>query len=369
MNDIFRIGILTHHYVHNFGAYMQAKALTSWIAEHFPTASAEIIDYRVEEHERINTRHFFGMKTSRGDTLPGYFAKLGLLSTHRRYEAGLPHSRRVNSAEEINALHYDLIIVGSDEVWNFQDLSFSPVKFGVGIEAPMMSYAASSGESSVHSEQIPACVAVAAEKFIHIGVRDDTTEELFRQYTDREITRTLDPVYLYDFPLDCGEKVRKIAEEKPYILIYDCHIANENVQAIVDYADRNHMNILGAGEYRKWYTTVATTNITPYEWAYLFRHASLVITGTFHGTSFSIKYRRPFIALTTEANRVRKVSSLLKEFGLGSHMIQKSTELVPALEHAEIDYEKYEPVIRRRIGESETYLRNCIGQQMEIKRA
>lgn len=43
-----KIGILTHHYVKNFGAFMQAYALTNVIKEIVPNSRVEIIDYRVK---------------------------------------------------------------------------------------------------------------------------------------------------------------------------------------------------------------------------------------------------------------------------------------------------------------------------------
>ena len=122
-----RIGILTHHYVKNFGAYMQAKALLSVITERYPNAYVEFIDYRVKEHEKANATHFFGFKPKRGDTVCGYIEKIKLFFTHYREENSLPRSVKVETAEDINKLNYNLIIVGSDEVWNFRDIAYSPI--------------------------------------------------------------------------------------------------------------------------------------------------------------------------------------------------------------------------------------------------
>lgn len=43
-----RIGILTHHYVKNFGAYMQANALISVIREKYSLVDVEVVDYRIQ---------------------------------------------------------------------------------------------------------------------------------------------------------------------------------------------------------------------------------------------------------------------------------------------------------------------------------
>lgn len=56
-----KIGILTHHYVKNFGAFMQAYALTNVIKEIVPNSRVEIIDYRVKKHEIMNSLHFLAL--------------------------------------------------------------------------------------------------------------------------------------------------------------------------------------------------------------------------------------------------------------------------------------------------------------------
>lgn len=357
-----KIGILTHHYVKNFGAYMQAFALLSTIKKEYPIAQVEFIDFRVKKHEINEFKHFFGFKPKRGDTLIGYFNKIGLLFKHKKYEDGLPRSKRVYSAEEIDLLKYDLIIVGSDEVWNFKDVAFSPIKFGVGISTPMITYSASVGGSTV-KDNIPDKIIDGIKKFRAIASRDEKTEELIAELTERKVIRTLDPVYLWNYDLHSSEKILKIASEKPYILIYDCHLKKEQVQSLVDFAIKNDMNIIGAGEYRKWYKTVDTTNITPFEWAYLFKNAWGVITGTFHGTSFSIKYNRKFVAYLTEENRINKVGSLLKDFGLTSQIVSIGSEenLLTKIQNS-IDYERVNKLIQEKKEESLSYLFNEINK-------
>lgn len=57
------------------------------------------------------------------------------------------------TAEQINKLGLDTIIVGSDEVWNYNDSkSVSPVKFGEGLTCKnLISYAPSAGNSSIEN--------------------------------------------------------------------------------------------------------------------------------------------------------------------------------------------------------------------------
>lgn len=356
-----KIGILTHHYVKNFGAYMQAKALMSVIVELYPTAQVEFIDFRVKKHEMANVIHFFGYKPKRGDTLQGFIQKVKLFFTHQKAEKTLPCSKRVKTAEEINSLKYDLIIVGSDEVWNFNDIAYSPIKFGKGITCTHITYSASAGGSTAEDKSIQAEIKKGIDSFSKVAVRDEKTEELVRKLSGHKPIRTLDPVYLYDYELKIGDRIKKIALSKPYILIYDCKLDKKHIEALKDYAKENDYHILGAGEYRNWYTTTATTNITPYEWAYLFKNAVVVVTGTFHGTSFAIKYNRPFVSYLTEQNRINKVGSLLSEFGLSDRIVGANDEIIKVLTKP-IDYEEVNKTIQEMTAASISYICGCIDE-------
>lgn len=350
-----KIGILTHHYVKNFGAYMQAKALLSVVRQEFPDIDVELIDYRVRKHEWLNTKHFFGYKPKRGDTLKGLLRKMQLFYTHKAYEERLPRSKRVYDSVGIDALGYKLIIVGSDEVWNFNDLAYSPIKFGVGLTPPHITYSASVGGSSAQDKDIPKDVKLGIASFKDIAVRDSKSEEIVKALCGREALKTLDPVYLYDFTLDVSNKIKNIVERKPYILIYDCRLGKPQVKALTNFAHAEGLNIIGAGEYRNWYSTDATVNISPYEWAYLFKNAAYVVTGTFHGTSFAIKYNRPFVAYLTEPNRINKVGSLLADFGLEKQIAGSGENIVDVMAQA-IDYRSTNEIIEKKKEESLKYL-------------
>ena len=131
------------------------------------------------------------------------------------------------------------------------------------------------------------------------------------------------------------------------------------------YADDKGLNILGAGEYRKYYDSLDTVNIDPFEWAYLFKNAAYVVTGTFHGTSFSVKYNRKFVSFLTEANRVNKVGYLLTTLGLESHIVMGEDEdnLIEVMEK-DIEYTKVNEIIDKKVKESKKYLFESIGDDI-----
>ena len=70
------------------------------------------------------------------------------------------------------------------------------------------------------------------------------------------------------------------------------------------------------------------------EFLSLVKHASFVVTNSFHGLIFSVQYKRPMVVFTREqANS--KISELLELFGMQDSMFVTGTE-----DYHEIDYEK-----------------------------
>ena len=356
-----KIGVLTHHYVKNFGAFLQAYSLINLLEQEYPKAQIEFIDYRVLKHEYINSIHYFGYRPSRGDGLIGYINKIGLYFTHLKYEKSLPKSKRYRSVEGINSANYDLIIVGSDEVWNYNDIAYDPIKFGYGLTSNVITYAVSAGNSK-YDDGIYEEIKDGIEAFKAISVRDDITEQLVYDLTYQKAIRVLDPVFLCDFNIQCRKKIKELVAQKEYILIYDCCMSEKQINTLVKYAAGNNMNILGAGEYRKWYSSTSTVNVTPFEWIYLFEHAKAVITGTFHGTSFAIKYNKPFAVFATFQNRISKVRSLLRMFGMENRLVTDPNISLTEIIDANISYNEVNKVIEEMKEQSLDYLFSNINE-------
>ena len=73
-----KIGILTHQYINNYGAFLQAWALRKAISELFPEDEVQIIDYVNVKHYIINAGGWFRFYKNR-ETLKEWFAKVQLL--------------------------------------------------------------------------------------------------------------------------------------------------------------------------------------------------------------------------------------------------------------------------------------------------
>lgn len=265
-------------------------------------------------------------------------------------------SRLCFTANQVNKLRYDCILVGSDEVWNFKDKkSNNPIKFGIGLNCrKLIAYAPSVGKSK-YSDELPDYVIEGLKKFKSISARDDLTFELATKVVGEEPTRVLDPTFLHNFPIEKSK-----IPNKPYILFYYCDDLPISIKdQILKYAYDNDLYVYGAGECDKQYSSV-TVNLNPFEWVDMFRNAEYVFTGTFHGAVFSILNNRQFSVYLTNESRIRKVRALLKELKIENREINEEFTFNLHSKDNLINYSEVNEIVNKRRNESLEYLRENI---------
>lgn len=351
-----KIGILTHHTVVNYGAFLQAYAVQEAVKRLRPDADVEIINYIPVKHFLINTLGWFLWYKNRQNwkNWSNIFRLPFTLRKERHKHMNL--SPICFNAKGIAKLGYDLIVVGSDEVWNYSDpKSVNPIKFGHGIDsAKLISYAPSAGNSNI--EDMPYIVSKGLKKFSHISGRDKQTVELARRATSKDVTEVLDPTFLNPLPV----KDNPYLDGKDYILFYYCeHLPQHIKNQIFDYAKKHNLEVLGAGDSDKDYER-CTVNMTPFEWIDMFRHAKFVFTGTFHGAVFSILNQRQFKVYLTNKGRIAKVGALLDNLGIPGRIIDDNYAFDLNSQNAEIDYSIVNHTIEQKREVSLNYLKEAL---------
>ena len=100
-----RIGILTHHYVKNYGAFLQMKGMYETLQRLYPEAEVTVINYVNQKHWRRNILHILHFRPGI-DTLSTYVEKIRQLRTFTKYECSIPRTRPVKTAKEIIDLKF-----------------------------------------------------------------------------------------------------------------------------------------------------------------------------------------------------------------------------------------------------------------------
>ena len=351
-----KIGIITHHLINNYGAFLQGWALQEKIKTLFPQDEVYIINYIMPKQNIINIGGFFRFYPN-SETPVSWLNKITqpiIFSKSRKEYYNI--TKAVFNAEQINALGMDCIVIGSDEVWNYLDKkSYSLVKFSGSLKAKsIIAYAPSAGKST--DAPIPYEVKTAMKGFTFLSARDMPTQSLCERALGVKPMLVCDPTLLTSTPRVDNEKIRRLTQE-PYILFYYCNgIPKELKEKIVSEAKSKGYRVLGGGEYDRLYSDMSV-RLTPFEWAELFRRAEYVYTGTFHGVMFSIINRKNFSVYASIESRVKKISALLEQFGIGNRDIIMDGVWQ---EHNDIDYDEvYRKIDTLRAG-SEEYLLSAI---------
>jgi hypothetical protein len=298
--------------------------------------------------EKIKTATFF----ERISKIPAFFRNPFQYLEKRAFRTNFKNTFEVTAWKILNIdsqMDYDyacdLMIIGSDEVFNYTQnhvFGYVPAFFGHGINAKsIVSYAASAGYATpkdVENDNMQKELTEGFAKFDYIGVRDKNTYELVSRYSSAQPKYVIDPTLLYDFNTEVpGQSI-----PSGYLLVYayDGRLdAPDDVEKIRAFANAKGLRIVSVGFYHEWCDENLV--LSPFEVLSVFKHASYIVTDTFHGTIFSIKNQKPFVSLLRKENRwgsnSNKLGFLLSQLGLESRINRNLDNLASHLDDP-IDY-------------------------------
>lgn len=280
------VGILTLM-GYNYGTFFQAFALKK---------SLESLGHNVKIINTANLPVIFG---SVSVPYPLFSLKNILLLSSIWKEMGLSPMRK-----------FDGIVIGSDIVW---DKGSKPEYFGCGLPTDnIVTYAPSCGEATYKD------VSERKKKGLRgirkLSCRDKKTAEMIQYIVGRPATKVLDPAFLIDWA-----KYEKPIKSNNFILVYS--YSGKNRKLCIE-AKRLSKEINGITispmRYIPW-CDVNISNVTPFEFLSYIKKATYVITDSFHGTVFSIIYKKAFISIAMN----HKVKDLLQTFDIDPNVLAR----------------------------------------------
>ena len=336
-----RVGILTFHSVPNYGAALQAYAL--YTAVRSLCDEVEIIDYTSAGIERY---YRLGLPCSPR----GAMSYLRKVKKYHRVDRFIRSHVKVG-AEGIRGDGYDAIVCGSDQIWSVESAQGCDLAYFLdfaGDRVRKISYAPSANETDSFGNNREE-LARLLKRFHAVSVRDSHTLDLLRKECGVDACKVVDPTFLVDF----DELIDVPGPGHPYLLVYlNGRVHEEVVHLICDISRARRLDIVAidgfpGGRVQKRYALGLG------EWLGLFRDADYVVTNTFHGTVFSIKYQKPFTVPLSSHKRA-KVYDLLQDLEL-VHAAGKAGAL-----DREIDYARVNAILNGRATASWQYLENAL---------
>lgn len=343
------MGILTWFFAANYGAKAHTLALQECLMR--MGIDVEVIDYIPPEAKNINLKINIVHPVKKNlDSL--FYGSLRCLKFNR-FNRNYHFSRKVSSAQEIDSLGYDFIILGSDEVFNVVHPVFNPIYYGVGInKTRCISYAPSMGQMPTNY-QLPSAIIKAVNKLNYISVRDSHSAKVLSQYTNKDVYIVCDPTFFLNF-----NRYYKRVKEKRYVLVYSFDDLKDYADKILEYAHSKNMSVITVGRKSTW---VDHSYITADEelWLGAFANASLVVTDSFHGTVFSIKNHVDYVVVN-RADKTNKITGLHSYLGIEREFYDGKITVNEYLDRNALNYESIEKKVDLCIEESMRFLRGTL---------
>ena len=314
-----KIGVLTFHRCINYGSYWQARCLVDGLRAR--GHDAELLDHRSVTVERAELRCAFQPQLPRRTARADHPA---LGSKTRKFVDAigrLPLSQPFDLDAPERMGRYDSIVVGSDEVWNFQHPWYgsNPLFFGRGIKSErLISYAASFGNHDA-DHGIGEDWAGSLNAFSALSVRDHNSQRLIAGALDVDPELVLDPCL--QFP-DVVPDARSAAAPH-YAIVYGHGFPEWFEAAVRRWADRRQLRLVSIG-YRNDWADEQHIDASPADFADAFAGTQAVATNFFHGCVFALRNATPFVCAATPY-RLNKLRDLTASLDAGRHLVDAST--------------------------------------------
>lgn len=348
-----KVGVITFHSAHNFGATLQTWALQKVLKNYHIDAS--VINY----HPGIIDDLYNPLKGKYGLKKEAARIKLKFknprsLERYHNYTRFIKKNLNLlgdfNTYEELETadLNLDAYIVGSDQVWNSEHIGgFDPAYFLDFVKPGniKISYAASIGKDyilPVYHDNI----RNSLKSFTSISVREKSAKAPVKELAKKAVDVVVDPTLL--LPREEYEEIKTMPHIKQkYIFVY----MMEKNPEVIAFANRvstatglpiiqRRPNKIFKNEIASCYTSA------PGDFLGLIENAEFVITNSFHGTVFSIIYETPFVSML-HSNTGSRTVDLLKSLNLESHLLYNPGDFT---DFKQFEFENKEK-LRKRIKE------------------
>ena len=358
-----KIGLLTYHRSHNYGALLQAVALRFYLqqkghevyyVDYWPNYHKEM--YKIFDKYSYNRRSFKGKIGFVFAFLISYKRKRLRI---RAFESFIntfitPYCRPYNDVE-----HYDVVIYGSDQIWRKQERlsnKYNEVYFGINnLKVDKnISYAASMGVINPTLDE-KLFLYESLTRFYGLGVREESLRKLLVDVGLSNVTLNVDPTLLLR-----KEQWNKILNTKNvigkrYALLYDLHPDSFDNRNLIDYCRNNSLELIKLEGNAKLPEKNSYSVEGPEMMVSLIAYAEIVFTSSFHGLVFSLLYHKELYAsFKTNSDRAR---TLMMAVGIERRLINYSDYYADS---TPINYSYVDSVINIMANESVTYLSSVL---------
>lgn len=360
-----KIGILTFHCAHNYGAVLQAYALQSYLCG--LGHDARIVDYRpvylTRPYNRFRLIYWFSKKPARG--IWKIFNEFRVFSARKKrrlnFENFISRRLRLRDYRQPSDLRaFDLVLLGSDQIWNsgITGGHNDDLYWGISVSVPVASYAASTPKIGIGKAERE-YISRALDHMLAVSVREESLKESFTPLTTHPVVQVLDPTLLADAEVYDSLCAGFAVPDRPYVLVYQIAYNKSLGRIATELARRIDGEVIEISAFLESPRIRGSRRIdtaSPEDFIGYIRNAACVVTSSFHGTALSIVFRRPFVTVRLGYEIDDRAKSLLTALHLEKCSMDKNgTPYIP-----EIDYEEVGKRLADLRGDSRRFLDDVI---------
>lgn len=347
-----KIKIITIHCIPNFGSVFQTYALCEHLKQN-GYDDVEVIDYRPSYYKPHSLRTIAGMLLN--------FKKYVVRG--KKFKSFVEENIRLTSQEYHTlqdlrnaGIEADVLIAGGDQLWNvYHDCGRDDAYKLTFANSKKISYGTSMGQSGFSKEQLIE-LADKLRSFSAVSVRESSSVGQLQQ-VGIDAQWCVDPVYLLS--AKDYDKFIKDVPYKHYLLVY-LVTPSPLLENVIEYlsAKYNLKVILCSGFSKKCKCDVFLSDLGPDEILSYIKHADIVLSASFHATTFSLIFEKQFFTILPDPNTNERIVDLLNKRGLSERIVTAQSDLDKLLS-SKIDYKNvcsYEPVIEK----SKTYIKEAL---------
>lgn len=307
----------------NCGAFLQAYALKKVLEEKGHTVShIKYTSNRDRKHHIFNYNNISKIN----------YLKRHLGFTYKNYRVYKKSIKMFNEITPNQTQEYDLLIMGSDELWN--------VTNGTVLEfinnshykcAHKIAFATSCGNSTASDIRKHKDLIEEIKTIERIFPRDRQTQKVVEEIIGHKCSLVCDPTILLEYSQYPTYKYKNINGK--YMMYYGYCTEENQINYMRKYAKKNGLEIRSIGA--KNYSIEKNMVCHPLNFVQYIKEADVVVTATFHGTIFSILCHKDVVCINMGS---RKLEDLAIRLGIEDRLISPDA-----------DYSEFEKVANTKI--------------------
>lgn len=353
--------------LNNYGAVLQAFALQWYLSNHCGL-DVRIVDYETDRHrqknkifKRFSTNIIIQICMMLATLLRFGSLKKRKVRTFDFKEKNMLFTSKYISKEQLlnNIPCSDVYLSGSDQVFNPNgiDRDVYYLSFDKG-NGKKVAYAPSFGVIQ-YSDNDKQYIKERIEDFDALSCRESEGAEFISSLLDKRIPSVVDPTLLLSVEEWNCISVKPSVKDR-YICVYDLN-GGENLITIAKQIQEktgSKIYCITDKAQKKYDVDKQIYDAGPAEFVGWIQNSAYVVTDSFHGTMFSLKFNIPFYTYIAVPSSSGRITNILSRLNLSHRIIENGKASMWSMDNCEM--REYSQELDSLISQSKLFINNEI---------